>query len=82
MSDDIMRDTTCWCEPPYERMCEACQWLEHTCDECEQPRRQCTCTDKLEMEAADEIKRLRTENQTLKEEKAYWRLMGREIGGY
>ena len=33
-------------------------------------------------EAADEIERLRSENQTLKEEKAYWRLMGRETGGY
>ena len=33
-------------------------------------------------DAADEIERLRSENQTLKEEKAYWRLMGRETGGY
>lgn len=31
------------------------------------------------LEAADEIERLRAENQTLKEEKAYWRLMGREL---
>ena len=36
----------------------------------------------VESEAADEIERLRSENQTLKEEKAYWRLMGRETGGY
>ena len=34
------------------------------------------------LEAADEIERLRAEYQTLKEEKAYWRLMGRETGGY
>ena len=34
------------------------------------------------LKAADEIERLRSENQTLKEEKAYWRLMGRETGGY
>ena len=36
----------------------------------------------VESEAADEIERLRSENQTLKEEQAYWRLMGRETGGY
>lgn len=34
------------------------------------------------LEAAEEIERLRAENQTLKEEKTYWRLMGRETGGY
>lgn len=35
-----------------------------------------------QVEAADEIERLRAENQTFKEEKVYWRLMGRETGGY